>query len=146
MLDKMTGTNSETLKQLYHLSKHLRYSLADLIFSLLSETKMEKPRENLKLYKDFYIRKSGSHDYKIPEVTVRELYDKYVNYRNIEHREDQLRLANEIFSHFEKGEHLAIEAYTGVGKTSALQLQQSVHSLYDERFSFSSRKIYRIRW
>lgn len=34
LLDKMAGTNSETLKQLYHLSKHLRYSLADLIFSL----------------------------------------------------------------------------------------------------------------
>lgn len=143
LLDKMEGTNSETLKQLYHLSKHLRYSLADLIFSLLSETNMEKPGENLKLYKDFYIRKSGSSDDKIPEVTVRELYDKYVNYRNIEHREGQLKLANEIFSHFERGEHLAIEAYTGVGKTSALLIAAiSFHSLYDEQILVStSRKI-----
>src|SRR5699024_4201885 len=75
--------------------------------------------------------------------TVRELYDKYVNYRNIEYREDQLKLANEIFSHFENGEHLAIEAYTGVGKTSALLIAAiSFYSLYDEQILVStSRKI-----
>ena len=143
LLDKMEKTNSETLKQLYHLSKHLRFSLADLIFSLLSEMDLEKPGQDLKLYNDFYIRNSGFFNYKIPEVTVRELYDKYVNYRKTEYREDQLKLANEIFSHFENGEHLAIEAYTGVGKTSALLIAAiSFYSLYDEQILVStSRKI-----
>lgn len=143
LLDKMEHTNSETLKQLYHLSKHLRFSLADLIFSLLSESNLEKPVQGLKLYNDFYIRQTHPTDYKIPAVTVRELYDKYVSYRNIESREDQFKLANEIFSHFENGEHLAIEAYTGVGKTSALLIAAiSFHSLYDEQILVStSRKI-----
>src|SRR5699024_7477465 len=76
LLDKMSLNNCETIKRLYHLSKQLRDRLADLIFSLLSETKMEKPREDLKLYKDLYNRKSGSHEYKMPEGQVRELYDK----------------------------------------------------------------------
>lgn len=143
LLDKAENTNSETLKQLYYLSKHLRFSLADLIFSILSESDLEKPKQDLKLYNDFYIRQTNFNDYKIPEFTVRDLYDKYVNHRNIEHREDQLKLANEIFSHFENGEHLAMEAYTGVGKTSALLIAAiSFYSLYDEQILVStSRKI-----
>lgn len=143
LFEKIENTNSETLKQLYHLSKHLRFSLADLIFSILSEAEPESPPPNLKRYDDFYINRTDVPTYALPQYTVGELYDRYIAATGSEYREEQLKLANEIFSHFENGRHLAVEAYTGIGKTGALLIAAiSFHSLYHEQVLVStSRKI-----
>lgn len=143
LFEKMMTTNSGTLKQLYHLSKNLKFSLADLIFSILSEADLERPPENLKRYDDFYIKETALPVHDLPQYTVGELYDRYIAVTGAEYRADQLKLANEIFSHFEQGKHLAIEAYTGIGKTGALLIAAiSFHSLYQEQVLVStSRKI-----
>ncbi|SOC38863.1 helicase C-terminal domain-containing protein [Salinicoccus kekensis] len=143
LFEKMMKTNSETLKQLYHLSKNLRFSLADLIFSILSEAELGHPPEHLKRYDSFYINEMVLPAYDLPKYTVEELYDRYIAGTGAAYRADQLKLANEIFSHFEEGRHLAIEAYTGIGKTGALLIAAvSFHSMYQDQVLVStSRKI-----
>ncbi len=143
LFEKMLNTNSGTMKQLYHLSKHLKFSLADLIFSILSEAEPADPPANLQRYNDFYINRTDKSAFEVPQYTVGELYDRYVEYTGAEYRPEQLKLANEIFGHFETGRHLAIEAYTGIGKTGALLIAAiSFYSLYHEQVLVStSRKI-----
>lgn len=142
IINKMTETNSDTLKSLYHLSKHLKYDLQALIFSILAEV-TKQPEETLKKYNQFYYKKSNIETQKIHPISVDELYSMYIKSANENYREDQLVLSRELFNHFEKKTHLAIEAYTGLGKTTAFLIAAiSYHSMYNKKVLIStSRKI-----
>lgn len=142
IIEKMTETNSETLKKLYHLSKHLKYDLQALLFSVLADIQCP-PGSELEQYSGFYFKKEAVEQVNLEPVSVDELYKKYIDLSDETYREDQLILSREIFSRFENKTHLAIEAYTGLGKTTAFLIAAvSYHSMYQKKILIStSRKI-----
>ncbi|GAB3072251.1 exonuclease domain-containing protein [Salinicoccus sesuvii] len=140
LLQKITGLNTETQKQLYHLSKSLKYSLSDILFSVIAES-ADKPSGHLDHYGSFFMKKPHLMDKTVDPITVRELYDNYVAYSGKEYREEQLRLANEIFEALEQDDDLVVEAYTGVGKTLAFLIASiSFHSLFGRKVLVSTSK------
>lgn len=143
MLQKIIITmNTETLKQLYHLAKPLRHNLSDLLFLTIAETEDITP-VHLERHGSVHVRKHQEKSRDIAPVEVRELYQKYIDHTGNDYREDQLLLANKIFEAFEKKNHMALEAYTGLGKTiSFLIAAVSYHSMYGKKIMIStSRKI-----
>lgn len=142
LLYRITGMNTETLKQLYHLSKPLKFNLSDLLFTVIADQNSNFP-SNLEKIGSVYLKKRTSHTKLIEPVNVRELYQKYIDYTGNDYREDQLRLSLNIYTAFEEGRHMAVEAYTGLGKTvSFLIAAISYHSMYGKNILLStSRKI-----
>ncbi|MFC3418210.1 exonuclease domain-containing protein [Salinicoccus hispanicus] len=142
LLGKITALNTETQKQLYHLSKALKYNLSDVLFSIIAESEDRQPVD-LDHYGSFFMKQAPRMDTHLQPVTVRELYESYVAYSGNEYREEQLRLANEIFEALEQDDNLVVEAYTGVGKTLAFLIAAvSFHSLFGRKVLVStSRKI-----
>ncbi|WP_020008324.1 helicase C-terminal domain-containing protein [Salinicoccus albus] len=142
LLYMITSMNTETLKQLYTLSKPLKFNLSDLLFTVIADQNDSVPK-NLKKIGSVYLKKRASHTKVIEPINVRELYQKYIDYTGNDYREDQLRLALNIYTAFEEGRHMAVEAYTGLGKTvSFLIAAISYHSMYGKNILLStSRKI-----
>lgn len=142
VINKMKKINSETLKTLYHLSKFLKYDLQALIFSILVDVTCHAD-DSLIWYKTFYIRKEYVREETIHPTAVDELYYSYIESTGEEYREDQLMLARDLFHHFEAEKHLAVEAYTGLGKTTAFLIAAiSYESMYRKKVLIStSRKI-----
>lgn len=138
----ITSMNTETLKHLYHLAKPLKHNLSDLLFLTISEAEDITPG-HLEKHGSVHMRKQQPQTRDILPVEVRELYQRYIDYTGHDYRENQLRLAHKIFEAFETKNHLALEAYTGLGKTvSFLIAAVSYHSMYDEKVMIStSRKI-----
>ncbi len=138
----IVSMNTETLKQLYHLAKPLKHNLSDILFLTLSETEDITP-VHLEKHGSVHVRKQQGHSFDLPPVEVTDLYDKYIGYTGNDFREDQLRLAHKIFEAFESKNHMAMEAYTGLGKTiSFLIAAVSYHSMYGKKIMVStSRKI-----
>lgn len=138
----ITSMNTDTLKQLYHLAKPLKHNLSDLIFSTIAESENINP-VHLEKHGSVHLRKQKLHSKDITPVEVEELYKNYIDYTGNDYREDQLLLAHKIFEAFEQQDHLALEAYTGLGKTiSFLIAAVSYHSMYDKKIMIStSRKI-----
>src|SRR5699024_5829918 len=112
----ITSMNTETLKQLYHLSKSLKHNLSDLLFLTLAESDDNLPGD-LEKRGSVHMKKQHDAQEALPPVEVEELYSKYIDHTGNDYREDQLMLANRIFEAFETKNHLAVEAYTGLGKT-----------------------------
>ena len=140
LLQKMMTLDAETLKHLYHLSKPLKYNLSDVIFSIVAESRTGDA-EGLERHGDFYIRRKQGERRKMEAATVGELYDRYIAHSGRRYRTEQLRLANEIFEALEQKENLALEAYTGVGKTIAFLIAViSFHSLYGQKVLISTSK------
>lgn len=140
LLQKMISLDTETLKHLYHLSKPLKYNLSDVIFSIVAESGTGDA-EGLERHGNFYIKRPKPKNRKMEAVTVGELYESYIAYSGRQYRTEQLRLANEIFEALEQKENLALEAYTGVGKTIAFLIAAiSFHSLYGRRVLISTSK------
>src|SRR5699024_8680017 len=137
-----TSMNTETLKQLYHLSKSLKHNLSDLLFLTLAESDDNLPGD-LEKRGSVHMKKQHDAQEALPPVEVEELYSKYIDHTGNDYREDQLMLANRIFEAFETKNHLAVEAYTGLGKTVAFLLASiSYYSMYGTKTLIStSRKI-----
>lgn len=140
--DIIASMNTETLKQLYHLAKPLKHNLSDLLFSTIAEADTVTSA-HLEKHGSVHMRRPKSHSREISPVEVDVLYQKYIEHTGNEYREDQLLLARKIFGAFENKNHLALEAYTGLGKTiSFLIAAVSYHSMYDKKILIStSRKI-----
>lgn len=138
----ITSMNTETLKQLYHLSKSLKHNLSDLLFLTLAESDDNLPGD-LEKRGSVHMKKQHDAQEALPPVEVEELYSKYIDHTGNDYREDQLMLANRIFEAFETKNHLAVEAYTGLGKTVAFLLASiSYYSMYGTKTLIStSRKI-----
>lgn len=138
----ITSMNTETLKQLYHLSKPLKHNLSDLLFLTVAESDGNSPA-HLEKRGSVHMRKQYGGQGSLPPVSVGELYRKYIDQTGNDFREDQLMLANRIFEAFETKNHLALEAYTGLGKTVAFLLAAiSYYSMYGKKTLVStSRKI-----
>ncbi|TVT29554.1 DEAD/DEAH box helicase [Salinicoccus cyprini] len=140
LLGKISALNTDTQKQLYHLSKSLKYSLSDVLFSVIAQSGERSPL-GLEHYGSFFMKQAPHMNRHLEPVTVRELYDGYVAYSGNEYREEQLRLANEIFEALEQGDNLVVEAYTGVGKTLAFLIAAvSFHSLFGRKVLVSTSK------
>lgn len=142
IIKKMLATNSDSLKTLYHLAKHLKNDIDALIFSVVADVTV-RPDNALEKHHNFYIRQKHIHKKTVKPMTVDEIYDKYIDNAQENFREDQLVLARELFHRFESKKHLALEAYTGLGKTAAFLIAAiSYESMYHEKVLIStSRKI-----
>lgn len=140
LLRKITGLNTETQKQLYHLSKALKYSLSDVLFSIIAESADRQPAD-LDHYRSFFMKRPPQMDRAVEPITVTELYESYISYSGKEYREEQLRLANEIFEGLEQDDNLVVEAYTGVGKTLAFLIASIIfYSLFGRKVLISTSK------
>lgn len=142
VIGKMMNTNTDTLKSLYHLSKKLRFDLNALLFSIIADI-TTKADDTLISYGAFYIKDDTAESAVMKPMTVDEMYREYIDRTDEVYREDQIVLARELFHHFENHSHLATEAYTGLGKTTAFLIAAlSYQSLYKGKVLIStSRKI-----
>ena len=140
LLTKITALDTETLKLLYHLSKPLKFNLSDLIFSVAAESTASKTT-HLERYGTFHIRKVTTKPASVAPMSVDEIYGAYIRWSHKDFRADQLHLAKEIFEAMERSENLAVEAYTGIGKTIAFLIAAvSYHSLYGKQVLISTSK------
>src|SRR5699024_12036052 len=105
----------------FHPSKHLDHNLSDRLVLTAAESAGNSPAHPEKRG-SVHKRKQYVGQGSLPPVSVGELYRKYIDQTGNEFREDQLMLANRIFEAFETKNHLALEAYTGLGKTVAFLL------------------------
>ncbi|CAD2073573.1 putative ATP-dependent helicase DinG [Jeotgalicoccus coquinae] len=142
VIKKIISMHRETLIKIYHLSKMMRTSLTDLIFSILNRYTNDND-DNIISYNQFYIKETEVTHKNIESITVHDLYHKYLSMTGNEYREDQYRLALLIYDSLVDGKYHAIEAYTGLGKSDAFLIAAlSYYSAYDGQVVVStSRKI-----
>lgn len=142
IMQKMIGLHRETLIKIYHLSKMMRTSLTDLIFSILNRYTDDND-DNIISYNQFYIKDTSVTNKSIDPVSVHDLYHKYLSITGNDYREDQYKLALLIYDSLVEENYHAIEAYTGLGKSDAFLIAAlSYYSAYDGQVVVStSRKI-----
>ena len=142
IMQKMIGLHRETLIKIYHLSKMMRTSLTDLIFSILNRYTDDND-DNIISYNQFYIKDTSVTHKSIDPVSVHDLYHKYLSITGNDYREDQYKLALLIYDSLVEENYHAIEAYTGLGKSDAFLIAAlSYYSAYDGQVVVStSRKI-----
>lgn len=111
----------ETIKQLYFLSKHLKYQLDYYFFELVrTASKQEEQNQYAQFLRIYYkpipdLKETRFHF----EGNIKELYQTIVNHAGYQYRETQLYMAETIFNQIMHNEKTLIEADTGSGKSLA---------------------------
>lgn len=111
----------ETKKQLYYLSKTLKYQLDDYFFELVRNHEPNDNHQYLKHSNQIYYKAQND----LPNETIqfegsiKELYSTIIERIQYQHRDTQLYLAETIFSQLMNNQKSLIEAETGSGKSLA---------------------------
>ncbi|UXR73036.1 DEAD/DEAH box helicase [Staphylococcus sp. IVB6238] len=125
----------ETKKQLYYLSKNLKFHLHDYFFELVRLHVSKKAvSSHLKqfeqiFYKPMRLLEKSHIDF---DGDLNTLYQKVINHAGYQYREDQRYLAEVIHNQLLHNENALIEAETGSGKSLAYLLAAVMYYLETE--------------
>ena len=118
IIRKLMGLNREIIYQLYHESRYLKFSFNRFLLSLY-ETPHETNANEYERYESLFVKKIKSTDTHVYPLTIEDAYKKYITHHNLEYRDVQFDIVVDVYESFMNASNIAIEAYTGAGKTSA---------------------------
>lgn len=121
----------DTLKQLYYLSKDLKYQLHDVLFEMVrNHTEQPLPKE-FDQFEQIIYRKQV--DFKAPQIdfngSTKDFYQKVVEALGYTFRPQQLYLAEIILDQLMHGEKALIEAPLGSGKSLAYLIAALMYNI-----------------
>lgn len=131
-IQKIKDLPIDTIKQLYYLSKSLKYDLKDILFEIVrtSQNKVTnsskiKKYQNINYLKQTPIRKSKNSEI----ITIDEAYDRILKTFNFDYRKEQYQLVQQLFDSLMHNENALIEAPLGSGKSMSFVLASLLYYL-----------------
>ncbi|QLK86156.1 helicase C-terminal domain-containing protein [Staphylococcus sp. 17KM0847] len=111
----------DTKKQLYYLSKQLKFQLDNYFFELVRQHQPAHTLDGLSQYEQLYYKVLPDLEEKRIDFTdsLKAFYQYIITRTNYQYREDQLYLAEVIFNQLLHNDNALIEASTGSGKSLA---------------------------
>lgn len=129
--EKFESLPLDTLKQLYYLSKNLKYDLYDIIFEMVRNHNQETLDQHYEQFEQIIYKKQT--DFKAPKVnfegTLKDLYTMVAEELNLTYRPQQLYLAEIILEQLMHSEKAMIEAPLGSGKSIAYLLAAIMYNI-----------------
>lgn len=131
-IQKIKDLPIDTVKQLYYLSKSLKYDLKDILFEIVrisqntvSNSSKIKKYQNINYLKQTPIRKSKNSEI----ITIDEAYDRILKTFNFDYRKEQYQLVQQLFDSLMHNENALIEAPLGSGKSMSFVLASLLYYL-----------------
>jgi ATP-dependent DNA helicase DinG len=129
--EKFSQLPLDTLKQLYYLSKNLKYDLHDILFELVrAQQTTDLPQHFAKFEQIIYKKQK---DFKMPHLdyhgTLKELYTNIIERLDMTYRPQQLYLAEIILEQLMHSSKAMIEAPLGSGKSFAYLLAALMYNI-----------------
>ncbi|WP_210122812.1 MULTISPECIES: helicase C-terminal domain-containing protein [unclassified Staphylococcus] len=129
--NKFEALHLDTLKQLYYLSKNLKYDLHDILFEMARNHNHEQLSEDFEQFEQIIYKKQ--RDFKAPTVnfdgTLKDLYTDITEKLNLTYRPQQLYLAEIILEQLMHSEKAMIEAPLGSGKSFSYLLASLMYNI-----------------
>ncbi|MCG3412244.1 3'-5' exoribonuclease [Staphylococcus massiliensis] len=133
--DKFKNLPLDSKKQLYYLSKALKYDLKDYFFELIRHSKEIDISKDYGQFEQLIYKKQV--DLKLPKFklphTLKDIYALVVERLNLNYRSEQLYLAETIFEQLLHNEKALIEAELGSGKSLAYLLAALLYNHETDR-------------
>ena len=121
----------DTLKQLYYLSKNLKYDLFDILFEMARLHNQTEIPKDFERFEQIIYKKQK--DFKAPTLnysgTLQTLYSDITAKLNLTYRPQQLYLAEIILEQLMQSEKAMIEAPLGSGKSIAYLLAALMYNI-----------------
>ncbi|PTH51347.1 ATP-dependent helicase, partial [Staphylococcus arlettae] len=121
----------DTLKQLYYLSKNLKYDLFDILFEMVRLHNQTEIPKDFERFEQIIFKKQK--DFKAPSLnysgTLKTLYSDITAKLNLTYRPQQLYLAEIILEQLMQSEKAMIEAPLGSGKSIAYLLAALMYNI-----------------
>ncbi|RIM71726.1 ATP-dependent helicase, partial [Staphylococcus arlettae] len=121
----------DTLKQLYYLSKNLKYDLFDILFEMVRLHNQTEIPKDFERFEQIIYKKQK--DFKAPSLnysgTLKTLYSDITAKLNLTYRPQQLYLAEIILEQLMQSEKAMIEAPLGSGKSIAYLLAALMYNI-----------------
>ncbi|MDT3993557.1 exonuclease domain-containing protein, partial [Mammaliicoccus fleurettii] len=131
-IQKIKDLPIDTVKQLYYLSKSLKYDLKDILFEIVRNSQNTvtnsskiKKYQNINYLKQTPIRKSKNSEI----ITIDEAYDRILKTFNFDYRKEQYQLVQQLFDSLMHNENALIEAPLGSGKSMSFVLASLLYYL-----------------
>lgn len=131
-IEKIKNLPLDTIKQLYYLSKSLKYNLKDLLFEIVRENihnneipKHIKKYQNIHYLQQSPIRKSNQRE----TISIDEAYERILTTFNFDYRKEQYQLVQQLFDSLLHNESALIEAPLGSGKSMSFVLASLLYYL-----------------
>ncbi|WP_147640768.1 helicase C-terminal domain-containing protein [Mammaliicoccus lentus] len=131
-IKKIESLPIDTIKQLYYLSKSLKYNLSDVLFEIVRTSQgKEESLHNIKKYQNIYylkqkpIKKSSSKD----TISIDEAYERILEKFGFDYRKEQYQLVQQLFDSLLHNENALIEAPLGSGKSMSFVLASLLYYL-----------------
>ncbi|MCS4485447.1 helicase C-terminal domain-containing protein [Staphylococcus americanisciuri] len=119
---KFDAVPIDTKKQLFYLSKNLKYQLQDYFFELVHHhCDAHTTTRHLAKFNHIYYKPATSFEKPIINFNddLATLYETIINYAGYQYREDQRYLSEVIYNQLMQNDTALIEAETGSGKSLA---------------------------
>lgn len=131
-IHKIAHLPIDTIKQLYYLSKSLKYDLKDVLFEIvrgnqgqqLPSSKIKK-YQNINYLKQTPIRKSSNRE----TISIDEAYERILKTYHFDYRKEQYQLVQQLFDSLLHNENALIEAPLGSGKSMSFVLASLLYYL-----------------
>ncbi|MCG7341929.1 DEAD/DEAH box helicase family protein [Staphylococcus auricularis] len=129
--DKFNALPLDTLKQLYYLSKTLKYDLSDVLFEMVRLFDGDAMPKNFSRFEQLIYKKQK--DFKAPTLTydgdLKDLYTTLTEALDLTYRPQQLYLAEIILEQLMHSEKGMIEAPLGSGKSISYLLAALMYNI-----------------
>lgn len=130
-LKKFERLPLDTLKQLYYLSKDLKYDLHDILFEMVRKRKEDLPSKDYNQFEQLMYKKQI--DFKAPrfqfEGSLKDLYQRVVDKMQLTYRPQQLYLTEIILDQLMHSDKAMIEAPLGSGKSLSYLLAALMYNI-----------------
>src|SRR5699024_5769596 len=129
--NKFEALHIDTLKQLYYLSKNLKYDLHDILFEMARTHTNNVLEDDFTQFEQIIYKKQK--DFKAPTAnfngTLKDLYSDLTEKLNLTYRPQQLYLSEIILEQLMNSEKTMIEAPLGSGKSFAYLLASLMYNI-----------------
>lgn len=142
IFQKLQGLPRDLIYQLYHESRQLRFDFDRLLISVYDSTVILENNEFEKIGQ-LHIKSYDEKESQTSSISVESAYQKFIDYHKLDHRQMQFEIVKDVYDQLMYGKNIAIEAYTGIGKTSAYLIAAVVFHAQTNRpiILSTSRKI-----
>lgn len=142
IIQKLSVLPKDILFQLYHESRQLRFDFDRLLLSIY-ETNQTNDTTKFDQVGQLYLKQLEHETVNIYKTDIKSAYEKYLAHHQLEYREIQFDIIKDVYEKLINDENIAIEAYTGAGKTSAYLIAAVVFHAETKRpvLLSTSRKI-----
>lgn len=142
IIQKLMVLPRDIIYQLYHESRQLRFDFDRFIYSIYESTD-NFDKKAFDRVGQLYIKSFDIKETHVYQMDIEKAYRKYIEYHKLDYRQIQFDIVHDVYNKLINNENIAIEAFTGAGKTSAYLIAAVVFHAETKRSVLlsTSRKI-----